>query len=113
MSGEGTLFDFGPPAPARDEMATPVMQQYLRAKKEAGDALLFFRLGDFYELFHEDARVAARVLGLVLTARGRIPMAGVPVKAYEGYVHTLLQAGHRVAVCDQVEEARLAKGLVE
>ena len=94
-----------------------MMQQYARAKKEAGDALLFFRMGDFYELFHDDAKVAARVLGITLTARskgeGAIPMAGVPVKAYEGYLHTLIRGGHRVAICDQVEDPAQAKGLVE
>jgi DNA mismatch repair protein MutS len=94
-----------------------MMQQYNRAKKEVGDALLFFRMGDFYELFHEDAKVAARVLGITLTARskgeGAIPMAGVPVKAYEGYLQTLIKGGHRVAICDQVQDPAAAKGLVE
>ena len=94
-----------------------MMQQYYRAKKEAGDALLMFRMGDFYELFHDDAKTAARVLGITLTSRskgeGAIPMAGVPVKAYEGYVQSLIRAGFRVAVCDQVEDAAAAKGLVD
>ena len=96
---------------------SPMMQQYHRAKKDAGDALLFFRMGDFYELFHEDAKVAARVLGITLTARSKgesaIPMAGVPVKAYKGYLQTLIKRGHRVAICDQVQDPAAAKGLVE
>jgi DNA mismatch repair protein MutS len=96
---------------------TPMMEQYARARREAGDALLFFRMGDFYELFGEDARVASRELGITLTSRekgeGALPMAGVPVKAYQGYLHQLIRAGHRVAICDQVEDPAQAKGLVE
>jgi len=94
-----------------------MMQQYAQAKKDAGDALLFFRMGDFYELFHEDAKIAARVLGITLTARSKgddaIPMAGFPAKAYENYLQQLIQAGHAVALCDQIEDPKLAKGLVE
>lgn len=100
-----------------DGKTSPMMRQYFQAKKEVGDALLFFRMGDFYELFHEDAREAARVLGITLTARskanGGIPMAGVPAKAYEGYLHSLIRAGYRVAICDQVEDPKQAKGIVE
>jgi DNA mismatch repair protein MutS len=96
---------------------TPMMEQYLRAKKEAPDALLFFRMGDFFEMFGEDAKVASRVLGITLTSRGKgegsLPMAGVPVKAHEGYLHQLIRAGFRVAICDQVEEPSKAKGLVD
>ncbi len=96
---------------------SPMMQQYFRAKKEAGDALLFFRMGDFYELFYDDAKIASRVLGITLTARSKdkdaVPMAGVPVKAYEGYLHTLIREGHRVALCDQVQDPAETKGLVD
>jgi DNA mismatch repair protein MutS len=103
-------------SPAKGAVS-PMMQQYYRAKKDAGDALLFFRMGDFYELFHEDAKVASRVLGITLTARskgeGAIPMAGVPVKAYEGYVQQLIREGFRVAVCDQVTDPKTTKGLVD
>jgi DNA mismatch repair protein MutS len=106
--------------PPRDEEAgrtTPMMEQYLRAKAEAPDALLLFRMGDFYELFGEDAVTASRVLGITLTSRskgeGALPMAGVPVKAYEGYLQQLIRAGFRVALCDQMEDPRFAKGLVE
>jgi DNA mismatch repair protein MutS len=96
---------------------TPMMKQYLALKAQVPDALLFFRLGDFYELFLEDAERAAPLLDLVLTTRDRdaedpVPMCGVPVHAAEGYIRRLLDAGHRVAIGEQVEDARLAKGLV-
>ncbi|HSP98052.1 MAG TPA: DNA mismatch repair protein MutS [Candidatus Dormibacteraeota bacterium] len=96
---------------------TPMLEQYLRAKEEVGDALLMFRLGDFYELFFEDAETAARVLEITLTTRSKkdevpIPMCGVPHHAVQGYVARLLGAGFKVALCDQLEDASLAKGLV-
>jgi DNA mismatch repair protein MutS len=92
---------------------TPMMQQYREAKERHPGMLLLFRMGDFYELFDDDAEVAARVLGLTLTSRDKtLPMAGFPHHALETHLRKLLQAGHRVAVCDQVEEAALAKGLV-
>jgi DNA mismatch repair protein MutS len=90
-----------------------MMQQYLEAKERHPGMLLLFRMGDFYELFGEDAHVAARVLHLTLTSRDKtVPMAGFPHHALESHLHKLLKAGHRVAVCDQVEDAALAKGLV-
>ena len=96
---------------------TPMMQQYLDAKEACGDALLFFRMGDFYELFHDDARTAARVLGLTLTSRDKgenpIPMAGFPYHQLESYLGKLISNGHRAAVCEQVEDPKLAKGLVK
>ncbi len=92
---------------------TPMMQQYREAKERHPGMLLLFRMGDFYELFHEDAELASRVLGLTLTSRdGSIPMAGFPVKALDTHLRNILRAGHRVAVCDQVEDPALAKGLV-
>src|SRR3954454_3176129 len=92
---------------------TPMMQQYQEAKSRHPGMLLLFRMGDFYELFHEDAEVAARVLGLTLTSRDKsIPMAGFPHHALENHLRKLLRAGHRVAVCDQVEDPALARGLV-
>ncbi|MEM7245497.1 MAG: DNA mismatch repair protein MutS [Acidobacteriota bacterium] len=97
---------------------TPMMQQYRRAKSEAGDALLFFRMGDFYELFFEDAVVASKALDLTLTSRGKegskegYPMAGVPHHAAEGHVARLVRQGHRVAICEQVEDPAQAKGIV-
>ncbi|MBI3408434.1 MAG: DNA mismatch repair protein MutS [Planctomycetes bacterium] len=90
-----------------------MMQQYRQAKERHPGMLLLFRMGDFYELFNEDAEVGAKVLGLTLTSRDKsIPMAGIPHHALEKYLPRLLQAGHRVAICDQVEDASEAKGLV-
>ena len=95
---------------------TPMMQQYRDAKELAGDALLLFRMGDFYELFFEDAKTAARVLGLTLTSRDKgenpIPMAGFPYHQLDSYLGKLIAAGYRAAVCEQVEDPKLAKGLV-
>ena len=95
---------------------TPMLRQYAEAKAQARDALLFFRLGDFYELFYDDARVASQLLGITLTARSkgedRVPMAGVPHHAARGYIARLVAAGHKVAVCDQVEVPGPGKALV-
>lgn len=95
---------------------SPMMRQYEEAKAACGDALLLFRMGDFYELFHEDAKICARVLGLTLTSRDKgenpIPMAGFPYHQLEGYLAKLIRQGHRVAVCDQVEDPKEAKGIV-
>jgi DNA mismatch repair protein MutS len=92
---------------------TPMMQQYREAKERHPGMLLLFRMGDFYELFDADAEVVARDLGLTLTSRDKtIPMAGFPHHALESHLRKLLQLGHRVAVCDQVEDPALAKGLV-
>ncbi len=97
--------------------ATPAMRQYLDAKRQHRDAIVFFRMGDFYEMFYEDAEVASRVLGLTLTARhnggaSEVPLAGVPVKALNEYLRRLVRQGYRVAICEQVEDPRLAKGIV-
>lgn len=93
---------------------TPMMAQYQEAKERHPGMLLLFRMGDFYELFGEDAEVAARVLGLTLTSRDKtVTMAGFPHHSLEMHLRKLLTAGHRVAVCDQVEDAALAKGLVK
>jgi DNA mismatch repair protein MutS len=97
--------------------ATPMMQQYHDAKAACGDALLLFRMGDFYELFFDDARAASRVLGLTLTSRDKgenpVPMAGFPYHQLESYLAKLIAAGFRAAVCEQVEDPKLAKGLVK
>ena len=95
---------------------TPVMQQYARAKRAHPDCMVFFRLGDFYELFYDDAKEAARLLGLTLTTRTKdppIPMAGVPVRAVDLYLRRLLKQGKRVAVCEQMQEPSAAKGIVD
>src|ERR1700730_18826977 len=95
---------------------TPMLRQYAEAKAQAKDALLFFRLGDFYELFYDDARIAAQALGIALTARSkgadRVPMAGVPYHAARGYVGKLVALGHKVAICDQLEAPGPGKALV-
>ncbi len=95
---------------------TPAMRQYRAAKDSYPDALLFFRMGDFYELFFEDAVVASRELQLTLTARDKlkmVPMCGVPYHAVEGYLQRLLRSGYRVAICEQMEDPKLAKGVVK
>lgn len=101
-----------------DTKMTPMLRQYRQLKRRHPDALLFYRLGDFYELFEEDARTTARELGLVLTSRRfskkvRLPMCGVPYRTVTGYIARLLQAGHKVAIAEQLEEARRTKGLVK
>src|SRR6478735_4485264 len=99
--------------------ATPAMRQYLDAKRQHRDAIVFFRMGDFYEMFYEDALVAARALDLTLTSRSKdaggngIPMCGVPYHAVDGYLARLVRKGFRVAICEQVEDPRKAKGLVK
>src|SRR5579872_6821156 len=98
---------------------TPAMRQYLDAKQQHRDAILLFRMGDFYEMFYEDALVAARALELTLTSRaktvdgGAIPMCGVPFHAVDAYIARLVRKGFRVAICDQVEDPRKAKGIVK
>ncbi len=96
---------------------TPMMQQYLLAKERYADEILFFRMGDFYEMFFEDAHLASDLLGIALTSRSKdkdaIPMAGIPVKALDSYLPKLLRAGKKVAICEQVQDPREAKGLVE
>ena len=98
---------------------TPAMRQYLDAKHQYRDAIVFFRMGDFYEMFYEDALVAARALELTLTSRSKdaggngIPMCGVPHHAADGYVARLVKKGFRVAICEQTEDPKKAKGLVK
>src|SRR5881398_2184619 len=100
-----------------NEPSTPLMRQYAAIKKEHPSALLFFRLGDFYELFFDDAVLAAKELQITLTSRNKekgvsIPMCGVPHHAAEGYISKLIRKGFKVAVCEQTEDPRLAKKLV-
>src|SRR3954464_15301855 len=99
------------------EPSTPLMRQYCAIKKEHPAALLFFRLGDFYEMFFDDAVVASKELEITLTSRNKekgvaIPMCGVPYHAAENYISKLVRRGYRVAICEQVEDPRLAKTLV-
>ena len=103
------------PPPAKN--LTPAMRQYHNFKSKYPDAILFFRMGDFYEMFYEDAVIASRVLGLALTSRSKgdnaVPLAGVPYHAMESYLNRLIKAGYRVAICEQVEDPKQAKGVVK
>ena len=103
---------------SKDASATPLMTQYREIKARHPNAILFFRMGDFYEMFYEDAEVASRALDLTLTSRNNggateVPLAGVPVKAASEYLRRLVQQGHRVAICEQIEDPRFAKGIVK
>ena len=99
---------------------TPMMKQYLEMKERTPDSILFFRLGDFYEMFHEDAKVVSKELDLTLTTRDRnkppeerTPMCGVPYHSSASYIARLIAKGYKVAICEQTEDPALAKGLVE
>ena len=87
--------------------STPMMKQYMSIKRKNEDALLFFRMGDFYEMFHDDARIAAKILGITLTSRSKgekaMPMAGIPYHAAGSYIPKLIKAGYKVAVCEQMQ----------
>jgi DNA mismatch repair protein MutS len=102
---------------AENEKLTPAMKQFHQFKKKYPDAILFFRMGDFYETFYEDAKTCSKVLGLTLTSRSKgenpIPLAGVPYHAVDGYLKKMLQAGYKVAVCEQVEDPKTATGVVK
>src|SRR6202140_4180612 len=108
---EAPVGEAGAEAAAR---VTPMMEQYIEIKTANPDCLLFYRMGDFYELFFDDAEIASRALGIVLTKRGKhlgadIPMCGVPIERADEYLHRLIAAGHRVAVCEQLEDPAEAK----
>ena len=102
---------------------TPMMKQYLEIKANNPDSILFFRLGDFYEMFADDARVASRELDLTLTSRDRgkhakpaeeqMPMCGIPYHASDAYIARLIAKGYKVAICEQVEDPATAKGLLK
>ena len=97
---------------------TPMMKQYAAIKANNKGAVLFFRMGDFFEMFYEDAKTANRVLGLTLTSRNhgakdKVPLAGFPHHQLESYVSRMVKAGHKVAICEQVEDPKLAKGIVK
>src|SRR6185503_21160491 len=92
---------------------TPLLIQYREIKSRHRDSILFFRMGDFYEMFFEDAEIASRVLDITLTSRGDgVPLAGVPVRAAAEYLRQFVSQGYRVAICEQVEDPRKAKGIV-
>ena len=94
------------------------MRQYMEVKTKYSDTIVLFRMGDFYETFNEDAKTTAKILGIVLTKRANgaaadVPLAGFPYHALDNYLHKLVNAGHRVAICEQVEDPKLAKGIVK
>ena len=96
---------------------TPMMQQYMETKEQYKDCILFYRLGDFYEMFFDDAITVTRELDITLTGKScgleeRAPMCGVPYHSVEGYLNRLVQKGYKVAICEQVEDPKLAKGIV-
>ncbi len=106
--------------PTEEELKniTPMMRQYLATKEEYKDCILFYRLGDFYELFFEDAKLVSKELELTLTGKScglseRAPMCGVPFHAVDGYLSRLVQKGYRVAICEQMEDPKEAKGIVK
>ena len=105
------------PSPSGGQDDTPAMRQYRQFKEAYPDYVLLFRMGDFYEMFHDDARTASRVLGLALTSRSKgpsaVPLAGIPYHALDSYLAKLVKSGHRVAICEQVEDPAKAKGLVK
>ena len=111
--------EHAPPLPADGASVTPAMRQYLDAKRRYPSAIVFFRMGDFYEMFYEDALTSARALDLTLTSRSKdpagtaIPMCGVPFHAVDGYVGRLVSKGYRVAICEQVEDPKKARGVVK
>ncbi|MBF0274815.1 MAG: DNA mismatch repair protein MutS, partial [Nitrospinae bacterium] len=97
---------------------TPLMKQYHEIKEQNKNAILFFRMGDFYEMFHEDAIVASKILGISLTSRDRnspnpVPLCGIPYHAVDVYLTKMIKAGQRVAICEQVEDPKTAKGIVK
>ena len=95
-----------------------MLKQFMGIKEKFPDAVLFFRMGDFYEMFFEDARIASKILGITLTSRGsyngkKVPMCGIPHHAYQAYIGKLVDSGWKVAVCEQVEDPKNAKGIVK
>ncbi|HIA31720.1 MAG TPA: DNA mismatch repair protein MutS, partial [Nitrospinaceae bacterium] len=100
------------------EEETPMMQQYISIKKEHPDSILFFRMGDFYEMFNEDAEIASRVLEIALTSRNKnktnpTPMCGIPHHSSKSYIAKLIKSGKKVAICEQTEDPKFTKGLVK
>src|SRR5207249_7497850 len=112
--GEAFKAPVSPGARPRSDSRTPLMDQYTRVKRENPEAFLFFRLGDFYEMFFDDAVRGAALLGLTLTSRNKqdpapIPMCGIPWHQRDAYVARLLRLGHKVAICDQLEDPAMAR----
>src|SRR5512139_287402 len=104
--------------PVRYTTMTPMLRQYLSIKEKLKDSILFFRLGDFYEMFFEDALKASAILDITLTSRdggsaGKVPMCGVPYHAAKAYINRLTREGFKVAICEQTEDPQAAKGIVK
>ena len=102
----------------KEKKGTPVMRQFWEMKRNNPESILLFRMGDFYETFEEDAKITSKILGITLTKRSNgaashVPLAGFPYHALDQYLHKLLKHGHRVAICEQVEDPKLAKGIVK
>ena len=97
----------------KEEKTTPMLAQYLEIKKQYANYVLFYRLGDFYEMFYEEAESISKEIGLSLTSRAGVPMCGIPHHSCIGYIKKLIDNGHKVAICEQVEDPSLAKGLVK
>ena len=96
-----------------NQKLTPMMRQYKEIKDKYNDSILLFRMGDFYEVFFDDAKVVSDILGLTLTKRANVPMAGVPYHAIDNYLSRLVKSGMKIAICDQMEDPKLAKGIVK
>ena len=113
----GPMIDRVTGEPDIPQLDTPAMRQYRQFKQQYPEYLLLFRMGDFYELFYDDAKAASRLLGLTLTPRSKgpsaVPLAGIPYHALDNYLRRLVAAGQRVAICEQVEDPKLTKGLVQ
>lgn len=99
-------------------MSTPLMKQYKEIKEKYQEYILFFRLGDFYEMFFDDAKIASKILGLTLTSRNKekdieVPLAGIPYHSSRAYIAKLVSSGYKVAICEQTGDPKLAKGIVK
>src|SRR5664279_4355681 len=111
-------FNSLPEDDSKASATTPLMRQYNAIKEQNPDTVLLYRMGDFYELFSDDAKIASKVLGLTLTSRNHgsaedVPLAGFPHHALDRYANKLVRAGHKIAICEQTEDPKLAKGLVK
>ncbi len=115
MSRDASRPETQAPQPPEGGRLTPAMRQYWEQKQQAPEAILLFRMGDFYEMFYDDAELGARVLGITLTSRdgGKTPLAGIPHHALESYLSKLVTAGYKVAISEQIEDPRQAKGVVD
>ncbi|MCX7726522.1 MAG: hypothetical protein N2053_06705, partial [Chitinispirillaceae bacterium] len=114
----GTHTIFSQAQRCEENSLTPLMRQYNEIKSRNPDTLLLYRMGDFYELFNEDAKIAAKVLGITLTSRNHggaenTPLAGFPYHALDRYAGRLIKAGYKIAICEQIEDPKLAKGIVK